>query len=209
MHHGRSLQKTLWRVRQLKTWQLLIIVVLLGFVAAIFLRLNNVGMVERRSAVLASDNEGIEANIAARLYDLQRYTAAHMNANTGVFYLEQQYNRDVEKAIAKASKTSSNAASINKKVDAVCRPRYSGNFRAYAQCFASELNKYPSGKSLQNAIQKPSTRLYQHEYVSPLWSPDFAGFSILACIIVIMVILSRLIIYLILKFLLKKHYASV
>ena len=39
----------------------------------------------------------------ARLFDLQRYSASHMNADSGVIYLEEQYKRDVKNAIAAAS----------------------------------------------------------------------------------------------------------
>src|SRR5688572_18672735 len=91
------------QLQRIKTWQLLILLVLAGFLTATFLRLNNIGMIQRRDAVLIADKEGDAAVIQSRLYDLQRYVFEHANANTGQFYLEHQYRRDAQKAVDAAS----------------------------------------------------------------------------------------------------------
>ena len=47
-------RKTKFRIKrlsQVKTWQLVILLIMAGFISATFLRLNNVGMIERREAV--------------------------------------------------------------------------------------------------------------------------------------------------------------
>ncbi len=87
------------QVQRIKTWQLLLILLLSGFIAATFLRLNNIGMAQRREAVLMADREGRDEDMVNRMYDLQRYTAAHMNADTGQFDLTEQYERDVQEVI--------------------------------------------------------------------------------------------------------------
>ena len=54
-------RKTRFRIKrlsQVKTWQLMILLVMVGFISATFLRLNNVGMVERRQAVENADKAG-------------------------------------------------------------------------------------------------------------------------------------------------------
>lgn len=66
--YGRGLK----RLQQVKTWQLVLVLVLILFVTATFLRLNNIGMIQRRDAVLSADKQGNEDVLRNRLYDLQR-----------------------------------------------------------------------------------------------------------------------------------------
>ena len=45
-------KKTKFRIKrlsQIKTWQLVVLLIMSGFISATFLRLNNVGMVEREN----------------------------------------------------------------------------------------------------------------------------------------------------------------
>lgn len=205
----RRIRKTIWRLNRVKTWQLLVILVLMAFVAATFLRLNNIGMVQRRAAVLAADTTGDQETMQKRLYDLQRYTAEHMNADTGAFYLEGQYRRDVEKAITAASDDSNPQGNIHVKADAVCRPQFAVWSQAYVQCFTEELAKYPPSEDPAQDVKLPSTSLYRHDFASPLWSPDFAGWSVVVCVVLIIMIVVRLISLAILNLLLKRHYRGI
>lgn len=181
----------------------------MAFVAATFLRLNNIGMVQRRDAVLAADKAGDETAIQSRLYDLQRYVFSHVNASTGPFYLEYQYRRDVQKAVDAASNDDNPNGNINVKAEAVCRPQFEVWSQAYVQCFTEELSKYPPSSNPSDTVTLPKVDLYRHEYDAPLWSPDFAGWSILVCAVIVLVILVRLISLWILHLLLKRHYRGV
>lgn len=181
----------------------------MAFLAATFLRLNNIGMMQRRDAVLAADKAGDTEAMQSRLYDLQRYASQHMNSDTGVFYLEQQYRRDAQKAADAASNTSNPNGNIQVKADSVCRPQYAAWSIAYVQCFADELAKYPPSPDPAQNVTLPSTSLYRYSFVSPLWSPDFAGFSVLVCIAIILVIVGRLLSLGILRLLLKRHYRGI
>jgi hypothetical protein len=187
-YHIRHLYR---QVHRIKTWQLLLILLLIGFVAATFWRINSYGMAQRRDAVLAADQEGRDEDMANRLYDLQRYTAAHMNASTGQFYLVNQYERDVERYVQTVSDDSNPNGNVNAQVDATCSPRFASHSAEYLECFYSELNKYPSAPELISALNPPNPALYRHSFMSPLWSPDFAGFSSLLFVVVALIILSR------------------
>lgn len=205
----RRIRKTIWRLNRVKTWQLLVILVLMMFVSATFLRLNNIGMVQRRTAVLAADQDGNQETMQSRLYDLQRYAAEHMNANTGVFYLEGQYKRDVEKIITAASNDSNPQGNIHVKADEVCRPQFAVWSQAYVQCFTGELAKYPPSDDPAQNVTLPSTNLYRYDFASPLWSADFAGWSVLICLVLIVMIIVRLVSLGILSLLLKRHYRGI
>jgi hypothetical protein len=203
-------KRSIRTLQRVKTWQLLILLILLAFVAATFLRLNNIGMLQRREAVLAADKTGDVQVIQSRLFDLQRYASSHMNSDTGPFYLEQQYRRDAQKVVdaAKASNNNPNG-NVHVKAEAVCRPQFTVWSLAYVQCFASELAKYPPSPDPTQNVPLPSTALYRHNFASPLWSPDFAGWSIVACLVVLLMIVTRLVSLGVLRLLLKKHYRGI
>jgi hypothetical protein len=185
----------------------------MGFVAATFLRLNNIGMSERREAVLAADKAAettFDSTVTQnRLYDLQRYVAAHMNTETGQFDLDGQYRRDAQKVVDAAKQSSGSGVNINAAAEAVCKPRYTVWSPAYVQCFADELAKYPPSADPVQNVTLPSTELYRYSFSGPLWSPDFAGWSVVICGVIIVMIIARLLSLLVLRMLLKRHYRGI
>lgn len=202
----RQVRRTIKQLQHVKTWQLFILLILMIFVAATFLRLNNIGMLQRRDAVLQADKAGDSAVIQARLYDLQRYVTSHMNSDMGTIYLEDTYKRDTQSAIDSASGGSNPNGNVFKKAQEVCAPKYAalGHYSlAYQQCVIDQLNSYPSGAQLTSNLQLPKADAYRHSYVSPLWTPDFAGFSVLICILILLMIVGRFVGLLILRAILK------
>jgi hypothetical protein len=199
----KQVRQNLGRLQRIKTWQLVVLLILVCFVSATFLRLNNIGMVERREAVSRADKAGDNKITQTRLYDLQRYVSAHMNTDMskGV-YLEEAYKRDQQLLFSKA--TIGPNGNIYKKAQDVCAPQYSSWSTAYVQCTISELDKYPSGENLNKIVILPNSS-YLHVYASPLWSPDFAGWSVVVCVVILIMIFSRFIGVIILKVLLRKH----
>lgn len=182
----------------------------MSFIAATFLRLNNIGMDQRRAAVIAADEAGDTAAIAQRLYDLSRFVSAHMNTDMGKgVYLEHLYSLDTKKMLDGASDATSANGNIYKKAQDVCRPQYTVYSTAYLQCTLSELAKYPAADTLTSDIKLPQPDDYRHVYVSPVWSPDFAGFSLLVCAALTLVILSRAVTLLTLRALLHRRYKSI
>ena len=205
----RQVKRSIKQLQRVKTWQLLLLLIVFGFITATFLRLNNINMIQRRDAVLAADKSGEESVIQSRLYDLQRYSAGHMNGASGPFYLEQQYKRDAQAAVDAAKNDDNPNGNINVKAEAVCKPQYRVWSPAYVQCFADELAKYPPSADPAQNVTLPDTNLYRFDFASPLWSPDFAGFSALVCVVIILMILARLISLGILRLLLKRHYRGI
>lgn len=206
MDQRRRVKDRIKNIERVKTWQLLIIFILLGFVAATFLRLNNIGMIERRDAVEAADKEGNPETIKARLYDLQRYSSEHMHASAEVA-LQHQYNRDWQKSLDDA-KTTSDRPNVYINAETVCRPRFSSWVGpAYMQCMMDEISRDAGSNSIdQQGPEPPNKALYQHSFMSPTWSPDFAGWTVLAAGLVLFAIVVRLLTLLVLRLMLKKHY---
>lgn len=212
MADNRQVRKRIRRLQQVKTWQLFVILILAGFIAATFLRLNNIEMVQRRTAVLNADKAGDKEAIKNRLIELQHYVSGHMNANMGTIYLEGQYKRDSEAANALAASDSNPNGNIFKKAQEVCAPRYAnlGHYSlAYQQCVQAEINKYPAASQLTTSLKLPKADSYRHSFISPLWSFDFAGVSVVACLLIIIIIIGRLIGLGVLKLILKTRYRGV
>lgn len=205
-----QIKKSLWRLQKVKTWQLIILLVLMSFVAATFLRLNNIGMVQRRTAVLAADEAGDSEIIQNRLYDLQRYVSDHMNTDLdkGV-YLETSYKKAVQAAYETASNDNNPNGNIYKKAQQVCAPQFTHWSMEYIRCTTGELAKYPAASNLVGAIKLPNVNTYKYDFVSPLWSADFAGWSVLICVVILLMIFVRLTSVALLKILLRHRYKSI
>jgi hypothetical protein len=206
----KRVQKSIKQLQRVKTWQLVILFILMSFLAATFLRLNNIGMIERRTAVTDADSAGDSQITKNRLYDLQTYVASHMNTDMGKgVYLESSYRRDVQTAYTLAARDINPNGNIYKKAQEVCAPKFTGYSYAYLQCTTNELAKYPASDNLISSINLPQPEMYLHDFVSPLWSPDFAGWSVLVCIAIFTMIIVRITSVGILKLLLKHHYKSI
>ena len=202
MVNKKRVKRSLKQIQRIKTWQLVLLLIISVFISATFLRLNNIGMIERREAVLSSDKVGDNSITQERLLKLQQYITAHMNADMGKgIYLEGSYRRDVQAAYNKASSTSN----IYKKAQEVCAPQFSSWSQAYVQCTIGELAKYPATE----ALVLPRADTYLHVFISPLISFDFAGFSVLVTIVILTMIIVRLVSVGILKLLLRHHYKSI
>ena len=212
MTDKRNVRFKIRRLEQVKTWQLLILFVMFAFITATFLRLNNVGMVERREAVYAADKTDDSVGLASRLYDLQRFVSAHMNADPGRVALVKPYERDNErhkKAYQESSNSTANGDAFQ-KAEAVCGPiARSNGWRwpdmRYTNCINQELEKIPGGQAVMSEFKPLPVEPYYHTFTSPLWSPDFAGWSLIITAVIGLIIIGRLVILAILRFILRRR----
>lgn len=208
MTNKRTIRKDIKRLEAIKTWQLIIILILSLFLSATFLRINNTGMVTRRNAIEGADKSGDTIEVTSRIYDIQRYAASHMNADTGIFYLQAQYNRDIKASVAAASGDNSvGDNSPQARADAVCNPNLQihGYSLAYQNCMLAQLDK--EGQVVDPAsIVLPNPALYRYSFTSPVWSPDFAGWSVLLSLLIAAIVVVRLVVWGVLKLLLKRVY---
>ncbi len=210
MADKRRVERNIRQLQRIKTWQLVILFILSCFVSATFLRLNNIGMVERRAAVLSADDAGNSETTINRLYDLQRYISAHMNTDMGNnFSLESSYKRDYQAALDAAANDSNPNGNIYKKAQEVCAPQFTRYSYAYLQCTTGELAKYPAASDPASSVKEPLVNTYRHTFVSPLWSPDFAGWSVLISLMLAVMIVVRLVAIGILRAVLHRHYKSI
>lgn len=220
---SNHLRKALRNFRGVRTWQLALILIPLIFVTATLLRLDHIRMSHLRADVLEADAANDDAAIQDSLVKLQDFVFSHIVVNvvetngiqsvvfgTGPFYLEQQYlraaNAAIEQAESQLADDSNPNGNIYAAAQAVCRPLaiangWAWNSQGYLDCWTTELAKYPTSDSLDTnlAAKIPSTELYRHNYASPIWAPTWAGWAILACIILLIIIVVRFAIWTILQ----------
>ncbi len=199
-------------VRALKTWQLVVLLLLFSLGAATLLRMNSLGMIERRSAVLAADEKGDMVKLKSSLVDLQTYVSRHMNTSMGNgFFLTKTYERDRDAALASAGDATNPSSSVYQQASIECRERWKGgvaSFRNdYVQCVIERVSALsPAGDAA--AIKLPKADNYKITYASPLWSPDLAGFVVAICVLIVVVIVGRMVMILVLRAMLRRHYQS-
>ncbi len=192
-------------LKRVKTWQLCLLLIPLLFVAATFLRLNNLGMIERRDVVLAADKKGDKAKLKSSLLELQHYVSHHMNTSLGKngIGLQATYNRDYKTAISKAAQSNVPSGNIYENASNTCQAQSGGNFNNYVQCVSSKVASAGQGSDALKTVYLPQPSAYQYNFVSPIISLDLAGFFVVICLILTGVILSRLLLVLFLKLVIR------
>ena len=216
MTDKRATKAKIRRLSQVKTWQLAILLVMSAFISATLLRLNNVGMIERRSAVVSADKEGDTATLERRLYDLQMYVSEHMNTDPGRVALVYTYERDNQKRKDDyvASIADQPQGDVYQQAEAVCGPlaRAQGwrwPDSRYTECLDRELSKYPEAEVMKSEFKPTPIEPYYQKFTSPLWSPDFAGWAVLITGVIALIILVRLLVLGVLKIMVKSKFKQV
>jgi hypothetical protein len=222
-----KIKRDLKLVRKFKTWQLLLVLILMLFVTATLLRLNNIAMTSRLEAVLAADKSGDKNQLDQRLYELKKYVFSHVTLRidqdgvgtkvyfgSGPFYLEESYKRDAQAILDEAAQVSATNpnGNIYKQVSDICDPlakRYGwGYSQPYFDCFSRELAKFNAATETPLSVELPNTKLYHRDYASPIWAPDFVGFAALICLLLTTLLLIKLTVSLALRVILFKYRKS-
>lgn len=217
-----KLKQSLKKIFRLSSWKIVLILILLGFLTATLMRFDHIRMTELRDAVMAADEANDDEQIAKALSELRSFTIHHIIFNTveengsqkitfgtGPFYLENQYIRKANEAIAAAqaeinTHTSNPNGNVYKRVAEVCDAqgiKYGWRYpdKQYINCWVNELATYPieDNMDVYGAATLPSTELFRHEYSSPLWYPCGSGICLLICIILALILFVRLLTWLI------------
>ncbi|MCL2451762.1 hypothetical protein FWD20_02720 [Candidatus Saccharibacteria bacterium] len=191
-------------LKHIKTWQLLIILLLFIMLAAIFLRLNNLGMVDRREALIEADKTGEIVEVQEAAKNLQNFVSRHMNTSTGRVALQTLYSAAFDK-IVEANKMPEVEGGDYQGAMTKCRQMYPRGGQNWANCVADAVGV---SEWVVPDEPFPSPDAYYIDYVSPRWSFDLAGVSVLVCFILVAAIVLRLILIIILKIILKFKYRT-
>jgi hypothetical protein len=172
----------LWtKVRWIKPWYFLLLAGLSAFICVIALRANNQHMVQLRKAVYVTDERG--GDVQGALRELQSYVTSHMNTDLTVansvyppIQLKYTYERLQAAQNDKFTKNNDLYTEAQKACEAQNSRDVSGRNRV--PC----IEQYVLSHTTAKPPQIPDA-LYKFSFVSPTWSPDLAGWSMLAAIL--------------------------
>ncbi len=167
------------RLRLIKPWYFLAVVLACGVVCIFALRANNQHMLKLRTAVYSADQDN--GDVQGALDKLQAYVTTHMNTNlstgTSVYppvQLKYTYQRLAQ---AQADQLAQSNTQLYTAAQHYCEGQdpvdFSGHNRVpcieqYVETHAgNQLSAIPDG-------------LYKFSFVTPSWSPDLAGWTLLA-----------------------------
>lgn len=170
----------LWtRLRPISPLYFLAACLLFGTVAVFALRANDLQMIELRDAVYQADKDN--GDVEGALQKLREHVHGHMNTslnkrNDGIYPpLQLQYTYQRLQAAEQQRLQESNSR-LYTEAQEHCEQQNPQGFSGSGRIPCIEA--YVSARG--QAVQAIPDALYKFDFVSPRWSPDVAGWSILA-----------------------------
>lgn len=170
------------RLRIIRPWYFLILTVVFALVFVFALRSNYTHMVKLRNDVYVADMSNDD--VSGALQNLRSYVYAHMNTNlsagnTSIYppiQLKYTYDRLTQAAAQQA--TTSNTQ-LYTDAQTYCQQQDSTDFsgRNRVPCITQYVTTH--------GVKVPTIpdALYKFDFASPRWSPDLAGWSLVAAVI--------------------------
>jgi preprotein translocase subunit SecF len=172
----------------IRFWYLIILVIISAAVCLFALRSNNEHMAVLRQNVYNADKSN--GDVAGALTNLQKYVTSHMNTNLNSganavyppIQLKYTYNRLVSQISGQDQSVNS---AIYTQAENYCQTAipngFSGRYRV--PC----IEQYIQSHSLDQG--KVNQSLYEFDFISPTWSPDLAGWSLVATMFILFLLL--------------------
>lgn len=170
------------RIRSFRPWYFLVLALISSVVCVFALRANNERMVQLRDAVYQADRD--DGNVQEALKNLQDYVFAHMNTDLAAgpnavhppIQLKYTYDRLVTAQNAKVQAINSHLyTDAQTYCQALIPIGFSGRYRE------SCINSYVTTHGVK--AQPIPKELYEFDFTAAKWSPDLAGWSIVATIL--------------------------
>lgn len=178
----------LWtQVRRIKPWYFLVLALISGAVCVMALRANNEHMIKLRDAVFKADQNN--ADVQKPLAQLQAYVTTHMNTNLSAgrnpvyppIQLQHTYERLAQSQTQQLLEQSN--SQLYSQAQSYCEGLNHTDFSGHNRvpCIEQYVQSH-GGQQSQTAPAIPK-ELYEFSFVSPRWSPDLAGWSMLVAIV--------------------------
>lgn len=173
----RDLRHYLKRLQHFNVWYFLLLAVIFGLLSVYSLRQNNLTMLRLRDKVTLADQQNGDVETALR--DLRQYVYGHMNTNLSSganaikppVQLKYRYERLVQ---AEKDRVSAEAAKVYTDAQTTCENLFPGSVSGGPRVPCIE-NYVASHQVTEQVI---ADSLYKFDFVSPAWSPDLAGWSL-------------------------------
>jgi hypothetical protein len=178
------------RIRPIRTGYLLALFIVSAVICVFALRNNNLTMLKLRDQVYTADRNN--SNVEGALEQLRAYVGAHMNTSlttdNGSVYPPIQLKYTYQRLVAAAQAQNSSAGSqLYTQAEDYCQSLNSDNYsgRSRVPCVENYVSTHGS-----SAPSIPAS-LYEFDFVSPFWSPDLAGWSLLVTILFLVLTVLR------------------
>lgn len=185
----------LWttKIRPIKVWYLLVLFLLSTAITIFALRANDLRMVELRQEVYTADKEN--GDVEGALQNLRAHVYAHMNTelsrgSSAVYppiQLKYTYQRLLD---AEQQRVQAGASEVYTAAQRHCEQQNPTSFSGGSRIGCVE--QYISEHRAQPARIIPDA-MYKFDFVSPSWSPDLAGFSLVLTVALLVLLVLRII----------------
>jgi hypothetical protein len=175
----RRLHHVWTTLRWIKPWYFLVLTIISAVICITALRDNNEHMLRLRDEVYAADKDNTD--VASALQALQAYVTTHMNTNLSTgpnavyppIQLKYTYDRLVQ---AQADQAAASNSQLYTDAQNYCQSQiptgFSGRYRV--PCIEQYVQSHDT------SLPKINDALYKFDFVTPVWSADLAGWSLLA-----------------------------
>ena len=169
-------------IRDIKPWYIFVLLIISSLICIYALRSNNEHMNVLRNDVYSADKNG--GNVQQALENLEKYVTSNMNTDlssgpNGVYppiQLTYSYSRvNAGQTSTEEQQNSALYTDAENYCQTVVPTGFSGRYRV--PC----IEQYITSHSLDNS--NVASSLYEFDFISPTWSPDLAGWSLLATIL--------------------------
>ncbi len=180
--HKRKLYYIKTRIRAFKPYYFLVAAVVFAVIGVVGLRQNNLKTIELRDELLRVDEANGDVETALR--NLREHIYSHMNSELGGGDASIQHPVQLTHTYDRLVKAEENRVSAH-------------NEKMYTEAQTTCERQFPRGLSGSNRLkcieeyveahgvqpQPIPEALYKFDFVSPAWSPDTAGISLLLAVI--------------------------
>jgi preprotein translocase subunit SecF len=191
MLNKRRLHHQYTKIRPMPAWPFLVASLIFLGIGIYGLRQNNFEMIRLRSAVIETDKNN--GDVEKALQELRSHVHGHMNTNlaSGDFAIKppiQLKSRYDRLATIEAARVKEKNKAIQAKAEQICAAKHQGGV------FNSQRVNCITEYLRERAITEDPVpaELYKFDFVSPRWSPDLAGWSLLASAVLFLLFILRL-----------------
>ena len=171
------------RFQRIKPWYFLAIAAVCATICVFALRANNEQMIKLRDAVYSTDQNG--GDVQAALQKLQAYVIAHMNTNLSAgpnavyppIQLKYTYDRLVQ---SQSDALAASNTQIYTDAQHYCELQDPTDFSGHNRVPCIE--QYVQTHDASQLPPIPDA-LYKFDFISPSWSPDLAGWSMIVAVL--------------------------
>jgi hypothetical protein len=181
LHHAWT------KIRVIKPWYFLALAAVFGLISIFALRHNNLAMIKLREQVYQADEKDGDAETALR--NLREYVYGHMNTDLSSgnntikppIQLKHRYERLVA---AQQSQQISANSKVYSDAQIDCERRFPQGLYGSGRipCIQEYVDSHGAGVDTSQ-VPPIQDSLYKFDFVSPRWSPDLAGWSLVATVI--------------------------